>query len=166
MSENLRPVDHTALRVNQITIITLNILAFVLDLPWLAALVALAMILGTILKTPGFNFIYRYALKPTGLVKPDMLMDNPEPHRFAQGLGGAFMVAGSLALWAGYTLLGWGLVWMVAALAALNAFAGFCVGCAVYYWLSRLSVPGFHKSPPAGTFPGMRPRPQEVRYDR
>ena len=45
MSETLHKVDHAALRVNQITIITLNILAFVLDLPWLAALVALAMLL-------------------------------------------------------------------------------------------------------------------------
>lgn len=165
MSENLHKVDHAALRVNQITIITLNILAFVLDLPWLAALVALAMVLGTVLKSPGFGLIYRSILKPAGLVKPDVLLDNPEPHRFAQGLGGAFMLAGSLALWAGYALLGWGLVWIVTALAALNAFGGFCVGCAVYYWLSRLSVPGFHKSPPTGTFPGKRPSQQEARYE-
>jgi hypothetical protein len=166
MSENLHKVDHAGLRVNQFTIITLNILAFVLNLPWLAALVALVMVLGTLLKTPGFGFIYRYVLKPAGLIKPDVLLDNPEPHRFAQGLGGAFMVVGSLALWAGYAALGWGVIWLVTALAALNAFGGFCVGCAVYYWLSRLSVPGFQKSPPSGTFPGMRPRPQEVRYDR
>jgi hypothetical protein len=166
MSENLQKVDHSALRVHQLVIITLNILAFVLNLPWLAALVAGVMLLGALLKTPGFAFVYRYALKPAGLVKPEILLDNPEPHRFAQGLGGVFMLAGSLALWAGYTALGWGLVWLVAALAALNAFGGFCVGCAVYYWLSRLHLPGFYKSPPAGTLPGMRPRPQEVRYDR
>jgi len=85
-------------------------------------------------------------------------MDNPEPHRFSQGLGGVFMLAGSLALWAGYAALGWGLVWLVAALAALNAFGGFCVGCALYYWLGRLSVPGFHKSPPAGAFPRHAPQ--------
>jgi len=166
MSENLQKVDHSALKINQITIITLNILAFVLNLPWLAALVAAVMILGTLLKTPGFAFVYRYALKPAGLVKPDVLLDNPEPHRFAQGLGGVFMLAGGLALWAGYAALGWGLVWLVAALAALNAFGGFCVGCAVYYWLSRLHLPGFNKTSPTGTLPGMRPRPQEVRYDR
>lgn len=165
MSENLHSVDHAALRVNQITIITLNLLAFVFDLPWLAALVALMMIGGTILKAPGFSFIYRYALKPAGLVKPDVLLDNPEPHRFAQGLGGFFMISGSLALWAGFSVLGWGLVWMVAALAALNAFGGFCIGCAVYYWLNRLNVPGFHKSPPVGTFPGMRPKGQKVGYE-
>ena len=41
---------------------------------------------------------------------------------------------------------------------ALNLFAGFCAGCAVYYWLNRLQVPGFARTPPPGTFPGMRPR--------
>jgi hypothetical protein len=54
--------------------------------------------------------------------------------------------------------LGWSLVWLVIALAALNLFAGFCVGCAVYYWLARLNVPGFAQHPPAGTLPGMRPK--------
>jgi hypothetical protein len=37
-------------------------------------------------------------------------------------------------------------------------FVGFCAGCALYYWLGRLSVPGFIKSPPQETFPGMRPK--------
>jgi hypothetical protein len=46
----------------------------------------------------------------------------------------------------------------VVALAALNAFGGFCVGCAVYYWLARLNVPGFAKTPPAGIFPGTKPK--------
>ena len=36
MSENLQKVDHAALRINQYTIIILNILAFVFNLPWLA----------------------------------------------------------------------------------------------------------------------------------
>jgi hypothetical protein len=46
----------------------------------------------------------------------------------------------------------------VVALAALNAFGGFCVGCAMYYWLGILKVPGFTKAPPAGIFPGMKPK--------
>jgi hypothetical protein len=91
-------------------------------------------------------------------VRPDVLSDNPEPHRFAQGLGAAFLAAGVLALFAGWIWLGWGLVWLVIALATLNLFAGFCAGCAVYYWLNRLHVPGFVKSPPGQTFPGMRPK--------
>jgi hypothetical protein len=91
-------------------------------------------------------------------MKPDVLDDNPEPHRFAQFLGFLFMTAGSTALFAGASVLGWSLVWLVVALAALNAFGGFCVGCAVYYWLSRFNLPGFTKQPPAGTFPGMKPK--------
>ena len=146
------------MKINQFAIILINILAFVLNLPWLALFVALVMLLGTLLGVPGFGSIYRYILKPSGMVKPYILMDNPEPHRFAQGLGGVFMTAGSLALLFGLPTLGWGLVWLVVALAALNAFAGFCAGCMVYYWLSRLHVPGFEKTPPGNTFPGLRPK--------
>ncbi|HAV76308.1 MAG TPA: DUF4395 domain-containing protein, partial [Anaerolineae bacterium] len=79
------------------------------------------------------------------------------PHRFSQILGFVFMSGGSIALYVGSTGLGWTLVWIVVALASLNAFGGFCVGCALYYWLARLNVPGFGKKPPAGTFPGMKP---------
>lgn len=157
MSESLKKIDHSALFVNQLTIITLNVLAFVLNAPWLAAVVTVVMLIGTIAGVPGFGFVYRYGLKPAGLVKPNVLRDNPEPHRFAQGLGSAFMLAGVSLLAAGSSLAGWSLVWLVVALAALNAFAGFCAGCFVYYWLTRLGLPGFTKNPPQGTFPGMKP---------
>ncbi len=156
--EPLKNIDHSAMVVNQVVIILLNIVAFVLNLPWLAALVTAAMLIGTFVGVPGFGFFYRFVLKPAKLVQPLVLRDNPEPHRFAQGLGGAFMLAGSLALFAGYSVLGWSLVWIVAALAALNAFGGFCAGCFIYYWLTRFGISGFSKNPPAGTFPGMRPK--------
>ena len=154
----LQKVDHSALKANQLTIILLNILAFVFNLAPLAAFVALVMGLGALLNLPGFILLYRYIYKPLGLLKPDVLDDNPEPHRFAQFLGFVFMTAGSIALFLGAGVLGWGLVWLVVALAALNAFGGFCVGCAVYYWLGRLNVPGFTQSPPAGILPGMKPK--------
>jgi len=156
-AQTLQKVDHSALKTNQIIIISLNLLAFILNLPLLAALVALVMGIGSALKIPGFGFVYKNLLKPRGWMKPDVLDDNPEPHRFAQFLGFLFMTAGSIALFLGATVLGWRLVWLVVALAALNAFGGFCVGCAVYYWLVRFNLPGFTKNPPAGTFPGMKP---------
>lgn len=158
MPHTLKQIDHSAMTVNQVIIIALNILAFVLNQPWLAALVAAVMLLGALAGAPGFGFVYQSALKPAGIVRPHVLEDHPEPHRFAQGLGGVFMLAGAAALFGGAAALGWGLVWMVAALAALNAFGGFCVGCFIYYWLTRLGVPGFTKNPPAGTFPGARPQ--------
>ncbi len=158
--ETLEKIDHAAIKVSQVTIIGLNILAFLLDIPWLAALVVLIMLLGALFNRPGFGFLYRFFLKPAGLVKPDLLMDHREPHRFAQGLGGLFMAAASLALYFGLPVLGWGLVWLVAGLAALNAFGGLCVGCMIYYWLGRIRIPGFTKSPPGNGFPGMKPRTQ------
>jgi hypothetical protein len=157
-SQTLQKVDHAALKANQLFIISLSILAFIFNQPWLAVFVALVMGLGSALKVPGFLPIYKYILKPRGWMKPDVLNDNPEPHRFSQFLGFIFMTAGSIALFLGANILGWGLVWLVVALAALNAFGGFCVGCAVYYWLARLKLPGFAKQPPAGTFPGMKPK--------
>jgi hypothetical protein len=160
-SQTLQKVDHSALKTNQLIIISLNILAFILNLPILAALVALAMGIGSALKVPGFGFVYQSLLKPRGWMKPDVLDDNPEPHRFAQFVGFLFMTAGSLSLFLGLNLLGWSLVWIVVALAALNVFGGFCVGCAMYYWLARIHVPGFGKQPPAGIFPGMKPHAGE-----
>lgn len=158
MTNDLQQVDHAALRTNQAFIIGLNVLAFVLDEVWPAALVAAVMIGGTLLKRPGFGFLYKKLLKPLGWVKPDVIADNPEPHRFAQGFGGVVMVAGVVLLSLGAGAPGWGLVWLVVALAALNLFGGFCVGCALYYWLNRLNAPGFSKAPPEGTFPGARPK--------
>jgi hypothetical protein len=158
MNASLQKIDHSALRVNQVTIILLSLIAFLLNAPWLVVLVTAFMLIGTMIDKPGFLFIYRQVLKPAGLVKPQILLDNPEPHRFAQGFGSVVMAAGSLALWAGLQPLGWALVWLVIILAALNAFAGFCAGCAVYYWLNRIHIPGFRRTPPAGTIPGMRPK--------
>jgi hypothetical protein len=155
---SLQKVDHSALKANQLTIITLNILAFIFNLPILAAFVAIVMGIGSALKLPGFILLYRHFFKSLGLLKPDVLDDNPEPHRFAQFLGFLFMTAGSVSIYLGASALGWGLVWLVVALAALNAFGGFCVGCAVYYWLARFNIPGFTKTPPAGIFPGMKPK--------
>jgi hypothetical protein len=154
-TSKLEKVDHTALNTNQAVIIALNITAFILNAPWLAAITATGMIVGTLRRVPGFGFVYRI-IKLTGWLKPEIMMDNPEPHRFAQGFGGVVMFVGTLSLLSGAPTVGWGLIWLVAGLAALNLVGGFCVGCAVYYWLSRLKVPGFVKSPPKGTSPGMR----------
>lgn len=151
-------IDHSALKVNQLLIISLNLLAFIFNLPGLVVLVAVVMLAGTLWGVPGFGVVYQRLLKRAGWVKPDILLDNPEPHRFAQGLGGVFMAGASLALFLGASFLGWGLVWLVTGLAALNVFGGFCAGCMAYYWLNRLGAPGFHKSPPDGALPGMRPK--------
>ncbi len=150
------PVDHAALRVNQASIILLLVAAYVLNATWLVAVVAVVMLAGTVLGRAGFLWVYML-LRRIGLSKPDVLQDHPQPHRFAQGLGGAFLVASLGAAGLNIPWLTWGLAWLVIVLAAVNLFAGFCVGCALYYWLHRLGVPWFRVGPPPSTFPGQRP---------
>ncbi|HKY83673.1 MAG TPA: DUF4395 family protein [Anaerolineales bacterium] len=155
-AEALRPVDHAALRTNQAVIIGLLLAAFVADAPALVAVVGALMLLGSVRGRPAFAAIYRL-LRSMGRLRPELLQDNPEPHRFAQLLGGVVLSLGALAFALGAASLGWGLTAVVVALAGINLFAGVCVGCALYYWLARVHVPGFSKSPPPGSVPGRRP---------
>ncbi|HEY4720283.1 MAG TPA: DUF4395 domain-containing protein [Anaerolineae bacterium] len=141
---NNRKVDHSALRTNQAFIIALLILAFVTDAKWLVAFVGAVMLIGTAFpKAALFKAVYLYLLKPLKIARPDARIDNPEPHLFAQGVGGTFLAAATVAFIANATTIGWGLTWIVVALASLNLFAGICVGCMMYYWFNRLGVPGF-----------------------
>lgn len=130
--------DENALRVNQAILIIFLVAGFVLNQPLIVLFVATVLALGTLLGVPGFKPVYRYILKPMNVVKPRIVNGNPEPHRFAQGVGAACTLAGAVFLFFGNEYIGWGLVWVVIALAGLNLFTGFCAGCFLYYWISRI----------------------------
>jgi hypothetical protein len=133
------PLDRTALRVNQASIIVLLAVGFVLDQPWLVAFVCVVMAIGTAFPRAAlFQRVYRDLLRPAGLLRPDVHVEDAAPHRFAQGLGAAVLLAASAALFAGAAALGWGLAFVVIALAAINLIFGFCAGCFVYFQLHRL----------------------------
>ena len=139
-----RKVDHSAIRTNQAFIIGLLVIAFVLDAKWLVAFVSAVMLIGTFFPNIVlFKAVYWFLLRPLKIARPDVRRDNPEPHLFAQGVGGVVLLAAMLAFLAGAPVAGWALAWFVVALAALNLLAGICVGCLMYYWLNRLGVPGF-----------------------
>ncbi|MFO7661383.1 MAG: DUF4395 domain-containing protein [Chloroflexota bacterium] len=143
-----RKVDQSTLRVNQAFIIALLVLAFILNSVGLVVLVAAVMLAGTAVPSLSlFKRVYQHVLRPAGIVKPNVIIDNPEPHRFAQGFGGVVLLGAILALAAGQFVLGWGLVGLVIVLAALNLFLGFCAGCFVYYQMNKLGIPGFTRSP-------------------
>jgi hypothetical protein len=132
-------VDRTALRVNQACIIGFLALAFLLDQPWLVAFVFAVMAIGTALSQAAlFQRFYRDVLRPAGLLKPDLHDEDAAPHRFAQGMGAAVLLIATIALFVGAPALGWGLAFVVIALAAVNLFFGFCAGCFVYFQLQRL----------------------------
>jgi uncharacterized membrane protein YhaH (DUF805 family) len=132
-------VDRTALRVNQAFIIGFLALAFLLNQLWLVAFVFAVMAIGTAFPQAAlFQRIYRDVLRPAGLLRPDVHAEDAAPHRFAQGMGAAVLLIATIALLAGAQALGWGLTFVVIALAAVNLFFGFCAGCFVYFQLQRL----------------------------
>jgi hypothetical protein len=145
MAERL--VDHNLIRTSQAFTVGLLVLAFVLDSAALAGFVGVVLLLSAINPALGlFRRFYLSVLRPAGLVQPHILRDNPEPHRFAQVVGGIVVTLGTLALLSGFAVAGWALIGVVIVLASLNLFAGWCAGCMVYYWLNRAGVPGFTHS--------------------
>ena len=134
-------VDRSALRANQVFIILFTIAGFVFDLPLLVMFVAAVMVAGTLSPSAAlFQQVYRQVLRPAGLLKPDIHPEDPAPHRFAQGIGAAFLLVATLAFVTGASGLGWVLAGIVAVLAAVNLFFGFCAGCFVYFQLARLGL--------------------------
>ncbi|HML24263.1 MAG TPA: DUF4395 domain-containing protein [Aggregatilinea sp.] len=142
-----RTVDHSAIRVNQAFTITLLAIAFVTGATWLLLIVGAVMLISALAPAYAlFTAVYRRVLRPAGIVKPDVIRDNPEPHRFAQLFGGTLVTLTFVLAQAGAGPVVWALPLIVIALASLNLFAGWCAGCMVYYWLNRLGVPGFTHS--------------------
>ena len=147
MQDRAGQIDNSALRTNQAFVIGLLLPAFIFGSTALVVFVCLVMVLSTVIpRFSLFKQLYRRILRPTGLVKPDVVVDNPEPHRFALGFGALVLALAIFFLLLG-SVLGWFLVWLVILLAGLNLFIGFCAGCFMYYQLNRLNVPGFSKSP-------------------
>ncbi len=141
-------VDQTGLKVGQASTIVLLLAGFILNLWPLVLLVGVAQLLGA-LDSPyaPFRLFYQRVLLPRGVVKPNPTPDYPEPHRFALLVGAGFNLVATLALLSGAAGLGWALVWVVIALANLNFWLNFCLGCFVYYQLSQRGVPGFSRTP-------------------
>ena len=147
-AETLRKVDHSGLKTGQAATIILLIIAFVVNSPLLVAFVALAQLLGA-LNVPyaPYRLFYQRVVKPSGLVQPNVVNDNPEPHNFAMLVGAIFNGAATLGLLAGAAAIGWVLVGIVLVLANLNFWLNFCAGCWMYYQFHRLGIPGFTQAP-------------------
>ncbi len=149
---SVRHVDHNGLKVGQAATIILLLIAFVISSPLLVAFVAVAQLLGA-LNSPyaPYRLFYQKVLQPTGIVKPKLIPDNPEPHRFAFAVGAVFNGVGAALIWLGVPAVGWALVWIVIALANLNFWLNFCAGCWMYYQFNKLGIPGFTQAPVSST---------------
>ena len=142
MSTGAHLVDHSALKVNQTGIIATVLVAFIgsavfRPLLVLIPLLAIALLLGTFAPQLAlFKQLYFKVLKPRGVVKPRPVQDRPEPHNFAQGLGGVFLAVASIFL-IPLPVVGLALSLLVAVLAFVNLAFGYCVGCQIFFQLER-----------------------------
>jgi len=147
-TETLRKVDQNGLKTGQAVTILLLIAAFVLSSWVLVAFVAVAQLLGALdVPFAPYRLFYQNVVKPAGWTKPNVIADNPEPHRFAMLVGALFNGVATLALLAGAPVVGWVLVGIVVVLANLNFWLNFCAGCWMYYQFNRLGIKGFTRSP-------------------
>jgi hypothetical protein len=135
-------VDHAALKVNQAAIVGTVLIAFVGSFfaPVVLALIPLlgiVLLLGTFVPQLAlFKQIYFKVLKPAGIVKPRPVQDRPEPHNFAQGMGGIFLGIASILLLS-VPVVGLALALLVAVLAFVNLAFGYCLGCQIFFQLER-----------------------------
>src|SRR5258708_38080367 len=131
-------VDHSALKVNQTGIIATVLVAFIGSAFYRPALVlipllAILLLVGTFAPQYAlFKQLYFKVLKPRGIVKARPVQDRPEPHNFAQGLGGGFLVVAS-ALLLPLPVLGLDLARLFAVLAVVNLACGYCLGCLILF---------------------------------
>jgi nitrate/nitrite transporter NarK len=125
-------------------IVTSVVLALVLVIPpgpvaaTLLALQTLLFALGAargVQHTP-VAWLFKRFVRPR-LTPPDHLED-PQPPRFAQGVGLAFGIVALAGYLSGATLLGAIATGFALAAALLNAVFGFCLGCEIYLLLRRL----------------------------
>ena len=143
-------VDQSLVKFSQACTIALLTLGFIVD-SWLpVALAAICQFLGaTGSPFAPYRFLYEHVARASGIVKPNVKPDNPQPHHFASFVGGTFDLIGLLLLLAGSSL-GWLFVGIVFVLANLNLWVSFCAGCMMYYVFNRLGVPGFTYAPVRG----------------
>jgi hypothetical protein len=138
-------VDHSALKVNQAGIIVTVLVAFIgsafyRPLLVLIPLLAVVLLLGTFAPQLAlFKQLYFKILKPRGIVKPRLVQDRPEPHNFAQGMGGVVLAIASIFLLP-LPVVGLALSLLVAVLAFVNFAFGYCVGCQIYFQLGKLGL--------------------------
>ena len=101
------------------------------------ALFATAVVFG-VQRTPA-AYLFRHLVRPR-LGRPAHLED-PQPPRFAQGVGLVFASVGLVGYLAGAVLVGAVATGFALAAALLNAVFGFCLGCEMYLLRSAASPP-------------------------
>ena len=132
------PIDPRGPRTNQAVLSAALLVGFLFRLEWVAPVFTIVLGLGAVFGAkygPVLRF-YQAVIKPR--LAPPAELEDPRPPRFAAAVGVVFLAAASAMFAIGAEGIGWTLALMVAALAALAAISGICVGCEIYVLLVRL----------------------------
>ncbi len=132
-----KPIDPRGPRFNQAVLTAALLGGFVLDVPLVAPVFAVALFLGAAFgpRYGPFLRLYVEAIKPR--LGPPAELEDPRPPRFAATVGVIFLTAATVAFAAGAVGFGWALTLIVAVLAGLAATTGLCVGCEIYVFVAR-----------------------------
>lgn len=135
-------VDTHLIKFSQSWVVLLTALGYLLGQPIIVLIAALALAISALApEASPFRLLYRSVALPLGLLHPRIVEDDPAPHRFAQSVGAAFLIASSAVLFFTQAApVGWALDLIVFALAGINLTVGFCAGCFVYYHLGRMGL--------------------------
>lgn len=134
------PIDPRGPRTNQALLAVGLVVAFLVNVPWLVALLFAVLAAGAVFGPKWGLFLQLWAKVLRPRFGPPQDLEDPRPPRFAAVVGTVFLAASLAAFAAGVPALGWGLALVVAALAALAAVTGICVGCEIYVRLARAGV--------------------------
>lgn len=152
-------VDHAEIKMGQILTIAFTATALVLQntLP-LMILGVVCLLSGTVRMLSPFSMLYRWVIKPGGIMKSDYRLDNIQPHKFGQLVGAVTVVISLVCMQLGYPMVGWGIA-VVLIILTVVSYAGWCIGCFIYYQLNRIGMGGFFKHSPTdkSKIMGMRP---------
>ena len=142
MNKTIEKIDKTSLKFNQGCIVTFTSLAFLLNIYWLVVFVGIVLLMDTMIPGTGlFKLIYKNFVKPLKFLKPNISDESKAPHQFAQGLGGTFLLISFAFLqYLGFIFIGWGISFIVIALAFVNLTLDFCAGCFIYFQIERLKL--------------------------
>jgi hypothetical protein len=106
---------------------------------WLLAAQAVVFGIGVVagLHYSPYSWVFRRFVRPR--LRPPAELEMEAAPRFAQGVGLACAVAGTVGYLSGLTLVGVVATGLALAAAFLNAAFGLCLGCELYLFLRRLT---------------------------
>jgi hypothetical protein len=130
------PVNEYAARITAGLVVLLAVTTLLTGSGWGLAAIALGFWLRVLFGpriSPLALLSVRVIAPRLGRVK---LVPGP-PKRFAQGIGAAMSTAAAILLASGLAPAAWLLLAVLIVAASLEAFAGFCLGCAIFGLLQR-----------------------------